>query len=176
MSKRNFLFIPLFSFLAIAGCTKDRTPDGIDAELFTKAQKVDGFVYYNNIPDFLETPNETEHKSKYFRTKYNYEAASILDEIDFLVTPGSVFPEGSLIVNEMSSITGGQPEKLAIMFKDSKNPFADKNGWVWSYLNADNTVIEPASRMGVSCIACHSKPGNTDMTLMSNYFSGVKSN
>jgi hypothetical protein len=168
MTKRNFLFIPLVSFLLLAGCTKDRTISGFDAELFTKAQRKDGFVYYNFSTEYLEAPEETEHKSKYLRTKYNYLAATILDS-NGLVIPGSIFPEGSLIVNEMSSIKG-EPEKLAIMFKDAKNVYADQNGWVWSYLNADNTVIEPTTRKGISCIACHSKSGNIDYTLMSSYF------
>ncbi len=165
MTKRNFLFIPLFSFALLVGCSKDRTTSGFDAELFTKAQRKEGFVYYNFSTEFLEAPEEVGHKSKYLRTKYNDLAATILDS-NGLVVPGSFFPEGSLIVNEMSSIKG-EPEKFAIMFKDAKNIYADKNGWVWSYLNADNTVIEPASRMGVSCIACHSS-GNS--TLMSDYF------
>jgi hypothetical protein len=168
MTKHTFLFIPLFTLILLTGCSKDRTISGFDAELFSKAQRKDGFVYYNFSTEYLETPEDAEHKSKYLRTKYNYLAATILDS-NGLVIPGSIFPEGSLIVNEMSSIKG-EPEKLAIMFKDAKNVYADKNGWVWSYLNADNTVIEPASRMGVSCIACHSKPGNIDMTLMSDYF------
>ena len=168
MTKRNFLFIPLVSFLLLAGCTKDRTISGFDAELFTKAQRKDGFVYYNFSTEYLEAPEETEHKSKYLRTKYNYLAATILDSITGTLVPGDIFPDGSMIVNEMSSIKG-EPEKLAIMFKDPKNVYADQNGWVWTYLNADNTVIEPASRKGISCIACHSK-GKTDYTLMSSYF------
>jgi hypothetical protein len=169
MTKRNFLFIPLVSLLLLAGCTKDRTISGFDAELFTKAQRKDGFVYYNFSTEYLEAPEDTEHKSKYIRTKYNYLAATILDSITGTPVPGDIFPDGSMIVNEMSSIKG-EPEKLAIMFKDPKNVYADKNGWVWSYLNADNTIIEPSTRMGISCIACHSKSGNIDYTLMSKHF------
>jgi hypothetical protein len=169
MTKRNFLFIPLFSFLAIAGCTKDRTPAGIDAELFSKAQRKEGFAYYNFSTEFLVSTKVGGHKSTYFRTKYNTLAATILDSTGIAI-PGSFSPEGSMIVNEMSSIKG-EPEKYAIMFKDKNSDYADENGWVWSYLNADNTIIEPASRKGVSCISCHSS-GNS--TLMSTYSTGEK--
>jgi hypothetical protein len=167
MSKHNFLFIPLFSFIAIAGCTKDRTPVGIDAELFSKAQRKEGFSYYNFSTEFLESTKVGGHKSKYFRTKYNNLAATILDSTG-VVVPGSFFPEGSIIVNEMSSIKG-EPEKYAIMLKDEKSDYADEKGWVWSYVNADNTIIEPASRKGISCISCHSSDNST---LMSTYSTG----
>ena len=169
MTKRNFLFIPLFSFIVIAGCTKDRTPAGIDAELFSKAQRKEGFAYYNFSTEFLASTKVGGHKSTYFRTKYNSLAATILDSTG-IAFPGSFFPEGSMIVNEMSSIKG-EPEKYAIMFKDKNSDYADEKGWVWSYANADNTIIEPASRKGISCISCHSSDNST---LMSTFSSGEK--
>lgn len=169
MTKRNFLFIPFFSFLTIVSCTKDRTPAGIDAELFSKAQRKEGFVFYNLSPEYLQSTKVDGHKSTYFRTKYNTLAATILDSTGITI-PGSYFPEGSMIVNEMSSIKG-EPEKYAIMLKDKKNEYADEKGWVWSYVNADNTIIEPASRKGVSCISCHKSDNST---MMSTYSSEEK--
>ena len=114
MTKRNFLFIPLFSFLAIAGCTKDRTPSGIDAELFSKAKQKDLVDYFNN--EYRESAKDTGHKSTYFRRKYNNLAKSIVDSSES-INP-NFLPEGSLIVYEMNSINKGEPEKYAIMFKD----------------------------------------------------------
>ena len=170
MIKYSCFFVSLFTLVLFTSCSKDRTVSGFDAELFAKAQKTDGFVYYNLSTEYLKSPKQAGHKSVYIRTKYNDVASTILDEKGLIIS-GAVFPDGSLIVNEMSS-TKGTAEKFAIMLKDPKNEFADKNGWVWSYLNADKTIIEPASRKGVSCIECHSASGNN--TLMSFYFQGVK--
>lgn len=149
MKKCNFLFIPFFSCLVIASCTKDRTPTGIDAELFSKAQKED-LKYFN---DYQESSKETGHKSTYFRRKYNALAAASVDSSEAINL--NIFQEGSMIVYEMNSINKGKGEKFAIMFKDKTSEYKDQNGWVWSYVNADNTIIEPASRKGVSCISCH---------------------
>lgn len=171
MIKSAFLFISVITLTALTSCTKDRTITGFDAELFEKSQKTDGFVYYNLNSEFLEPPKKTGHKSKYFRTKYNNIAASVLDEFG-LITNGTIFPEGSLIVNEMGE-TKGPADKYAIMFKDPKNPYADEFGWVWSYVNSDNTIIEPSSRKGVNCIECHSK-SDQNKTLMSDNFQGTK--
>jgi len=172
MTKRNFLFLTLFTSTLFVGCTKDRTPSGFDAELFMQAQRKEGFVYYNLINEYLEAPDTVGHKSNYFRTKYNGFAAQSLDSTGHVIQ-GLSFVKGSMIVNEMSSIKG-EAEKFAIMFKDPENVDADKNGWVWSYLNADNTIIEPASRKGISCIECHSMGGNNDNTLMPIYFPAPK--
>lgn len=152
MTKRNFLFIPLFSFLAIAGCTKDRTPAGIDAELFSKAQKED-VKCFNPTCEYQESAKNTGHKSTYFRRKYNSIAINSVDSSESINL--NMFQEGSMIVYEMNSINKGKGEKFAIMFKDKTSEYKDQNGWVWSYVNADNTIIEPASRKGVSCISCH---------------------
>ncbi len=170
MFKFSVFYISLLTIGFFSSCSKDRTISGFDSELFAKAQKTEGFVYYNLSTEYLKSPKKSGHKSVYIRTKYNDVASTILDEKGLIIS-GAFFPDGSLIVNEMSS-TQSSPEKYAIMFKDPTNEFADKNGWVWSYLNADNTIIEPASRKGVSCIECHSSSGNS--TLMSAYFQGVK--
>lgn len=150
MTKRNFLFIPFFSFLTIVSCTKDRTPAGIDAELFSKAQKED-LTCFNC--EYQESSKKTGHKSTYFRRKYNALAAASVDSTEAINI--NSFQEGSMIVYEMNSINKGKGEKFAIMFKDKTSEYKDQNGWVWSYVNADNTIIEPASRKGISCISCH---------------------
>ena len=152
MSKRNLLYIPLISFLAITGCTKNRTPAGIDAELFTQAQKED-LECFNC--EYQESTKNTGHKSTYFRRKYNALAKTVVDSSESINLKYD-FPKGSMIVYEMNSINKGKGEKYAIMFKDQTSEYKDKNGWVWSYVNSDNTIIEPASRKGVSCISCHS--------------------
>lgn len=154
MKKRHFLLIPLFSFVIIAGCTKDRTPNGIDAEIFSKAKQKDLSDFFGN--EYRESAKDTGHKSAYFRRKYNNLAMTVVDSSES-INPNFDFPEGSMIVYEMNSINKGEPEKYAIMFKDKNSDYKDSKGWVWSYINADNTVIEPASRKGISCISCHYK-------------------
>jgi hypothetical protein len=168
MTKSGLFFITLLTLTLFSACTKDRTVSGFDAELFEKAQKKDGFVFYNLSTEYLESPKQAGHKSTYIRTKYNDIAAAMLDEKGLIIS-GVTFPDGSLIVNEMYT-TKGEADKYAVMFKDPKNENADANGWVWSYFNADKTIIEPSSRKGTSCLACHSNGNNT---LMSNYFLGA---
>lgn len=170
MTKSGLFFASLISITLFSACSKDRTVTGFDAELFEKAQKNDGFVYYGKSTEYLITPKQAGHKSTYTRTKYNDVAAAMLNEQGAIIS-GVTFPDGSLIVNEMYS-TKGDAEKYAIMFKDPKNENADQNGWVWSYFNADKTIIESSSRKGSSCISCHSA-GNNYM-LMPNHFQVVK--
>ncbi len=169
MLKLNLTITSFLMLTIFTACKKDRTISGFDSELFAKAQKTDGFRYYNDSEEFLTSPKAAGHKSLYLRTKYNDIASEMLD-LKGMVIQGANFPDGSLIVNEMSS-TKGIVDKIAIMFKDPKNQYADKNGWVWSYMNKDNTIIESANRMGVSCLSCHTS-GNG--TLMSNYFLQAK--
>jgi hypothetical protein len=154
MNKSSLFFIVIAFSLLFTSCKKDRTISGFDAELFTKAQASDNWTYLNFKQDFSTPPNTTGHKSLFFRTKFNATAANnnFTDKGELI--DGATFEDGSMIVNEMCN-TIGVIDKYAIMYKDSKNEFADKNGWVWSYVNADNTIIEPASRIGISCIKCH---------------------
>ncbi len=166
MTKSSLFLFSLLTLTLFSACKKDRSVSGFDAELFEKAQRKDGFVFYNLSTEYLNTPKQAGHKSIYLRTKYNDLASSILNENGGIID-GINFPDGSLIVNEMYTIKG-EPDKYAVLFKDPKNDYADQNGWVWSYFNADKTIIEPTSRKGTSCIACHSK-GNNYM-LMPNYF------
>ena len=169
MTKSSLFLYSLLTLTLFSACKKSRIISGFDAELFQKAQKTDGFVYYNLSTEYLESPKQSGHKSTYIRTKYNDIAAAMLDDKGLIIS-GVTFPYGSLIVNEMYT-TKGDVVKYAVMFKDPKNENADLNGWVWSYFNADKTIIEPSSRKGTSCTACHSSGNNT---LMSNYFLGVK--
>ena len=111
-------------------------------------------MYYNLNTDFIKSSDKAGHKSTYARTKFDATAATMLDEKGEIIS-GSDFPNGSLIVNEMSN-DNATTIKYAIMFKDPSNPYADNNGWVWSYVNADNTIIEPSTRHGISCVGCHS--------------------
>ena len=43
-------------------------------------------------------------------------------------------------------------------------------GWVWGYINADESIAAPASEKGSQCISCHSQSDNIDYMLMNKYF------
>jgi hypothetical protein len=89
-------------------------------------------------------------------------------EADGKVKPGAVFPEGSLIVKELSN--GSAAERYAILLKMANHESADERGWIWGYINADETVSEAASNKGSACKGCHNQQENIDYMLMNKFF------
>ena len=60
--------------------------------------------------------------------------------------------------------------RYAILYKKPSDSNADASGWVWGYINANNTVATPASEKGSGCRGCHSQSNNIDLNLMNTYF------
>jgi hypothetical protein len=162
---KNKLFMLLFlsgcvmSTFSIHSCKKEKEAEGIDKQLLDMAKETNGFVWYKFSDALLEP---------LLRTRYNAGAATMLDSNGKII-PGSVFPDGSLIVKELydNSTTLG---RYAILYKKASDPNADPNGWVWGYINADESVAISATEKGSSCISCHSQANNIDYMLMNVYF------
>lgn len=161
-------------FIALAfGCTsmllvsckkdKDEVAD-IDRELYQLARDTSAITWYKFSDLNLVRSSGSGHPQPFLRTRYNAIASSQLDSIG-MVDSSAVFPESSLIVKELIG-SGGGIERYAIMLKRSGSAYADSQGWVWGYVNADGSVDRSATKKGDGCISCHSQAGNINATLM----------
>jgi hypothetical protein len=148
-------------------CKHDSQAGGIDLEMLQLARQSSEFVWYKHSPEFLNKSAGSGHSFPMLRTRYNAIAAAALDSAGN-IPDGAIFPEGSLIVKELSH--GSSAERYAVLLKRSSDPAADERGWVWGYINSDETAAEPASQKGAGCKSCHSQAGSVDYMLMKKFF------
>ena len=170
MTSRNFVWVLLtvaIITITLQACKKDEPAEGIDLELLNMAEETNGFVWYKNSDALLPASSGTGHNYSSLRTRYNSTAATQLDG-DGKVLANAAFPEGSLVVKELTS--GSTVERYAILYKRSDSEHADSNGWVWGYINADGTLATTAEDKGAICTSCHLQPDNIDYMLMNKFF------
>jgi len=154
----------------LESCTHDQISanENVDASLYQMAMDTEGYSWYKYSDTALPKSSGSGHSNPKLRTRYNLLAASFLDS-NGLVVPGTQFPDGSTIVKELMSNTE-VIERYAVLFKDSNHAYADANGWVWGYIDADGTVAVKASDKGQACINCHSQADHIDYGLMNKAF------
>ena len=169
MKTKSTVVWAIFSFAIVAitlqSCKKDA--EGIDLELLNMARETNGFVWYKNSDAWLPKSAGSGHNYTSLRTRYNSTAATQLDG-DGKVMANAAFPDGSLIVKELSN--GTSVERYSILYKRSDSEHADNNGWVWGYVNEDGTVATTAEEKGAICTGCHLQPDNIDYMLMNKFF------
>lgn len=167
--KRSTLIWASFSLAIVAitlqACKKEA--QGIDLDLLNMARETNGFVWYKNSDTWLPASTGTGHNYSSLRTRYNSTAATQLDA-NGKVEVNASFPDGSLIVKELSN--GTSAERYAILYKRSDSEHADSRGWVWGYVNEDGTVATTAEEKGAICTGCHLQPDNIDYMLMNKFF------
>ncbi len=151
----------------VSSCSKDDEATGTDTNLFDLAKETNGFVWYKNSDVFLPRSSGSGHNYSKLRTRFNSIAAGQLDASG-KVLPNAIFPEGSVIVKELSN--GNSVERYAVLYKNSQLADADSKGWVWGYINASGSVAISSSEKGSSCSGCHSQNGSIDYTLMNKFF------
>ena len=163
-------FVGLLGILMVVeSCKHDPIiTDNIDEELYNMAKDTNGFTWFKFSDIGLPKSSGTGHSEPLLRTRYNDIATMYLDS-NGLVIPGTQFPNGSLIVKELLSNSGGIL-RYAVLYKDSDNINADPNGWVWGYIDTDGTVAVTARDKGQVCIGCHTQSDNIDYGLMNKYF------
>lgn len=167
--KPHVKMLAIAPLIFLSSCFKnDKTFSETDYELFKMAEKKDGFVWYKNSEEYLDKSSGTGHSNPLLRTRYNAIAAAMLDS-NGRIMEGVNFPEGALIVKELYD-SNKKLERYAILYKNATSPDADAKGWVWGYINSNNTSAAPASQKGKSCISCHSQENNIDYMLMNKYF------
>ena len=171
MNKQTTILWVVFglSILAITlqSCKKDEPAEGIDLELFNMAESTVDFTWYKNSEAWLAKSSGSAHNFDNLRTRYNATAATQLDS-DGKILANASFPEGSLVVKELSN--GNTVSLYAILYKRSDSEHADANGWVWGYVNSDATVVTSAQDKGAGCNGCHSQSENIDYMLMNKFF------
>ena len=169
--------ITLFFLCLLVACTKEKetiTPvvttetKTSDQLLFEKAKSVVDFKWFENADSLYKKSSGSGHGQAFFKTRFNAIAATKLTSNGRIV-PDANFPEGSLIVKELYK-DAQTLDLYAILYKDSKNVYADAKGWVWGYIRPDGNVAVSASKKGTSCISCHSQTGNIDYVLMNKFY------
>lgn len=169
MKKKAFLYLTLIISVSIVlhACKKDEPAKSIDMQLLDMATETSGFTWFKNSDAWLDRSSGSGHHYILLRTRYNGTAATQLDG-DGKVVPNASFPDGSLVVKEMTN--GTSVELYAILYKQSDNEFADANGWVWGYLFSNGNVATSAEDKGAICTSCHSQSESIDYMLMNKYF------
>jgi Cytochrome P460 len=172
MKRNNLLLLAtamLVAFTMLNACkSDDDAAASTDKELYDMSKSGSGFTWYKNSDALLPKSSGTGHSQPLLRTRYNDVAAAMLD-MDGKVKTGTVFPEGSLIVKELNN-NATTIGRYAILYKQSGHPDADVDGWVWGYINADGSVVEPAANKGNNCRGCHGQADHIDFTLMNKFF------
>lgn len=171
MKKISFYLLTIFSIGSLIGfnsCKNDPIETDIDWELYEMAQSTSGFNWYKNSSVPLAKSAGSGHSNPKLRTRYNDIASSYLDS-NGKVMDSILFRDGSLVVKEL--LDGNDNlQRYAILYKDSDNQYADANGWVWGYIDANGDVAVSATEKGAACIGCHSQSGNIDYGLMNKEF------
>ncbi len=168
---KNHLIILVFRLSSVAivlqSCKKDEPAVGIDLELLQMAEMTNGFSWYKNSDAWLPKSSGSGHNYDLLRTRYNATAATQLDA-DGSVLSNASFPDGSLVVKELSN--GSEAELYAILYKKSDSEHADSRGWVWGYVFANGNVATTAEDKGAICTGCHLQSDNIDYMLMNKFF------
>jgi hypothetical protein len=154
--------------LALSSCEHEPDEDPADAQLLELAKDTAGNTWYKDSDTLLPKSPGSGHAQALLRTRFNSLAATVLDSNEKVI-PGSLFPNGSVVVKELfdNSTTLAQ---YAVLFKKPTHPYADADGWVWGYVRPDGEVREPARNKGMACRGCHGQSGSIDFTLMNAYF------
>lgn len=160
----NFIIL----ICSVQSCTKDKTSVLTDKELYDLAKSTSNFTWFKNSNAFLPKSSGSGHAPPKLRVRFNSVAATKLDANGKII-PGSLFPQGSLIVKELCD-DSGKLIRYAILYKNPESEDADDLGWVWGYINENGSVTVSATEKGTSCISCHSQSENIDYMLMNKYF------
>ena len=165
---QTLLALVLVGSLVGSGCKHGTDEDPVDAQLLEMARNTNGSVWYKDSTTPLPRSNGSGHAEPLLRTRYNALAATVLDT-NLMVTPDTLFPEGSLIVKELMT-DASTTDTYAILYKQSSNVYADASGWVWGYVRPSGEVRIPAKDQGAVCRSCHTQAGHIDQTLMNISF------
>ncbi len=169
---RNIFFLFLIQTL-ITSCKHDPampidkqllTVQNTDSFLYLKALQTEGYTWYKFSDEYLNKSTNSGHSEPWSRTRFNQIASSQLNSLG-KVKDSIIFPEESFIVKELYT-TDKKVNTYAILYKKPDHPFADENGWVWGYVDANGKPRSEASNLGGSCRGCHTQSGNIDLLLM----------
>jgi hypothetical protein len=169
-NKNRYMMVLILVCVSLASpaCKKKRESKNADKELYNLARTCEGYTWYKNSRTMLNKSSGSGHPQPFLVTRYNAIAAGQLSA-DAKINAGAAFPEGSIIVKELYD-GSAKLKRYAVLYKKPEHQFADNNGWVWGYINADGSAAEPSANKGKACISCHTQSGNIDYMLMNKYF------
>jgi hypothetical protein len=129
-----------------------------DDALYKWVTSQQDMVYYKNDPSILPTSEETERAhDNFMRIKFNKTALSVLDA-ESKLPKGTEFPDSSVIIKEIFSDKGANPELLAVMVK-LKGAENSAKKWLWAEYSPNGDVEYSVTKEGKICTGCH-KPGD----------------
>lgn len=160
--KNKKVYIMIFLFLAVSVCgyvyLSGPRKTAEDDNFFKWISSETELVYYKNNPEILPASEETERAhDNFIRVKLNKKALSVLDSNGQLPA-GSEFPDSSVIIKEIFSDKGSDPELLAVMVKLKGAENSAKN-WLWAEYSPSGEVEYSVTKNGKVCTGCH-KPGD----------------
>lgn len=130
------------------------TRGNIDSILYLQSSETaQQFLPYKNVDSIWISSAETGH-SGFFKVRLNAIARSVLGP-DGKLAPGKTFPDGSLIVKDLYTDKNGPRMLVAIMKKESLNPYSAQ-GWLWNELLEGGGDYVSAKQSGAKCVGCHS--------------------
>jgi len=130
------------------------TSGNIDSILFVQSSAANqGYLPYQNKDTIRQSSSASAH-SPYFKVRLNAIARSVLD-VNGKLPVGKKFPEGSIIVKDLYNLPNGPRQLVAIMKKESANPYA-KEGWLWNELLDNGGGYVTVKDKGAACTSCHS--------------------
>ena len=131
------------------------TKGNIDSILYVESSAAsEQFLPYQNVDSIRPSSAFTAH-ADFFKVRLNAKARSVLGADGRLPT-GKSFPEGSIIVKDLYSEKTGARKLVAIMKKESANPYSNQN-WLWTELLGDGGAYVTVKDKGAQCVNCHSQ-------------------
>lgn len=129
------------------------TKGNIDSILFVESSAAsEQFLPYQNVDTVRPSSAFTAH-SDYFKVRLNARARSVLGA-DGRLPVGKSFPDGSIIVKDIYSEKTGVRKLVAIMKKESANPYSAQ-GWLWNELLDNGGDYVSVKGKGAQCVSCH---------------------
>lgn len=162
MKNKKIVILIVFVFIAltITGYVYFTAPKHTiqDDALYKWISSEQNFSWYKNDPVILPTSEETKRAhDNFMRVRFNKTALSVLDSNGKLPA-GTEFPDSSIIVKEIFSDRGSNPEILAVIVKLKGAENSAKN-WLWAEYSLTGEVEYSVTKNGKVCTGCH-KPGD----------------
>ena len=159
--------LSLVALLSVMACDESNRPpagpspaDGIrdTAALFQLITQTDPLTEYALFPNAEEFTvgrlNGSEAHRSIVRVSMNARALGALQS--GRLATGAQFPDGSIILKEITPRAGAPVTVYAVMYKDAGNPFAGDR-WLWAEFSADGSVGYSVSNRGTACTSCHQR-------------------
>lgn len=156
----NFSVVGIF--LLITSCTKDvaKNPELAysDKALLDSCRNSEAFVYYQNSNSIIQVSPSSNSPHGAFKLKFNKIAAKALTDNGKLPV-GQKFPEGSMVVKEISS-----NGIYALMYKHN-------NAWLWAEMHNNGSIIHSVYKDATSaCVSCHNQNGQRDLVVSFHFY------